>query len=85
MSPYSARIIIGTTKLRLSSFACLRRAEALMNYRLDKHGRPISILGFGCMRFPQNKGKIDLAETEREILTVFHAGVLFRFYYLYQL
>ena len=46
-----------------------------MNYRLDKHGRPISILGFGCMRFPQNKGKIDLAETEREILTAFHAGV----------
>jgi len=46
-----------------------------MNYRLDKHGRPISILGFGCMRFPQARGKIDLEETEREILTAFHAGV----------
>jgi len=46
-----------------------------MNYRLDKHGNSISILGFGCMRFPKINGRIDMAETEREILTAFHGGV----------
>lgn len=46
-----------------------------MNYRLDKYGNKISILGFGCMRFPQTLGKIDMQETEREIMTAFRAGV----------
>lgn len=46
-----------------------------MNYRLDKYGNKLSILGFGCMRFPTNMGKIDMAETEREIMTAFNAGV----------
>ena len=46
-----------------------------MNYRLDKYGNPISALGFGCMRFPQTRGKINLEEAEREILTAFHGGV----------
>lgn len=46
-----------------------------MNYRLDKYGNEISILGFGCMRFPQTLGKIDMKETEREIMAAFHAGV----------
>lgn len=31
-----------------------------MNYRSDKYGNPISIRGFGCMRFPQKLGKIDM-------------------------
>lgn len=31
-----------------------------MNYRLDKYGNKISILGFGCMRFAQSKGKINM-------------------------
>ena len=39
-----------------------------MNYRLDKYGNKISALGFGCMRFQQKKGKIDMAEAEREIM-----------------
>ena len=46
-----------------------------MNYRKDKYGNEISILGFGCMRFPRSMGKIDMAETEREILTAIRAGV----------
>ena len=46
-----------------------------MNYRLDKYGNNISILGFGCMRFPQTLGKIDMQETENEIMTAFQAGV----------
>ena len=46
-----------------------------MNYRQDKYGNDISILGFGCMRFPRSMGKIDMAETEREILTAIQEGV----------
>ena len=46
-----------------------------MNYRKDKYGNDLSILGFGCMRFPQKMGKIDMEETEREIMTAYEAGV----------
>ena len=46
-----------------------------MNYRNDKHGNPISLLCFGCMRFPLTLGKIDMEETEREILTAIEHGV----------
>ena len=46
-----------------------------MNYRQDKYGNQVSILGFGCMRFPSTMGKIDMAETEREIMLAFRSGV----------
>ncbi len=46
-----------------------------MNYRNDRYGNPLSILGFGCMRFPQKLGKIDMEETEAEIMTAFQNGV----------
>ena len=46
-----------------------------MNYRTDKYGNPLSILGFGCLRFPQKHGRIDLVETEKEILLAIENGV----------
>lgn len=46
-----------------------------MNYRTDKYGNRLSILGFGCLRFPQKMGRIDLEETEREILLAVERGV----------
>ena len=46
-----------------------------MNYRLDKYGNKLSALGFGCLRFPQKMGRIDLEETEREILFAIEQGV----------
>ena len=46
-----------------------------MNYRLDKYGNKISILGFGCMRFQQTMGRIDLDEAEREIMEAYRSGV----------
>ena len=46
-----------------------------MKYRLDKYGNELSVLGFGCMRFPQKLGRIDMAETEREIMTAIEGGV----------
>ena len=46
-----------------------------MQYRMDKCGNELSILGFGCMRFPMKAGRIDTAETEREILAAVEGGV----------
>ncbi|MBQ6997631.1 MAG: aldo/keto reductase [Oscillospiraceae bacterium] len=46
-----------------------------MQYRSDKYGNPLSILGFGCMRFQQKLGKIDFAEAEREIMEAYRSGV----------
>lgn len=46
-----------------------------MNYRTDQYGNRISVLGYGCMRFSQSGGKIDLEKTEKEILEAYRAGV----------
>ena len=46
-----------------------------MNYRTDKYGNKLSILGYGCMRFTQSGGKIDLEKTEKEIIAAYEAGV----------
>ena len=46
-----------------------------MEYRLDKYGNQLSVLGFGCMRFPRTVGRTDLEETEREILYAVEQGV----------
>ena len=46
-----------------------------MNYRADKYGNPLSILGFGCMRFQRKQGKIDMALAEQQIMTAFRGGV----------
>lgn len=46
-----------------------------MNYRADRYGNQLSILSFGCMRFPSKAGRIDIEETEREILTAIEGGV----------
>ena len=46
-----------------------------MQYRSDKYGNQLSVLGFGCMRFPKKAGRIDMEETEREIMTAFQSGV----------
>lgn len=46
-----------------------------MQYRLDKYGNKISVLGYGCMRFTQKAGKIDVPKAEREIMEAFEAGV----------
>ncbi|MBR5229904.1 MAG: aldo/keto reductase [Firmicutes bacterium] len=46
-----------------------------MHYRSDKYGNKLSVLGFGCMRFPSRAGIINMAETEREILAAIDGGV----------
>ena len=46
-----------------------------MQYRLDKCGNKISVLGYGCMRFTQKAGRIDIPKAEEEILEAYKAGV----------
>lgn len=46
-----------------------------MQYRKAKNGEDISILGFGCMRFPRSGAKINFEETEKEILYAIDKGV----------
>ena len=46
-----------------------------MQYRLDKYGNELSILGFGCMRFQRRQGKIDMALAEKQIMQAFNGGV----------
>ena len=46
-----------------------------MRYRNDRDGKPISILGFGCMRFTQRGVGIDYAKAEREILHAIDLGI----------
>ena len=46
-----------------------------MNYRNDKYGEPISILGYGCMRFSRKGPYIDYDKAEREVLRAFELGV----------
>ncbi len=46
-----------------------------MKYRRDKQGRPISQLGYGCMRFSKKGGGIDFAKTEAEIMRGIELGV----------
>ena len=46
-----------------------------MIYRKDRYGNEISVLGYGCMRFTQKLGKIDVDKAEKEILTAVAGGV----------
>ena len=46
-----------------------------MNYRKDKYGNDLSVLGFGCMRFPKKMGMIDMEATEEQIMLSYKNGV----------
>lgn len=38
-----------------------------MQYRRDKKGNELSVLGYGCMRFTRKGGSIDIEKAEREL------------------
>jgi predicted aldo/keto reductase-like oxidoreductase len=47
-----------------------------MQYRLDKRtGSKLSVLGFGCMRFPRNAAGIDFKKTETIVMSAIEKGV----------
>ena len=47
-----------------------------MQYRIDpKSGNKLSVLGFGCMRFPRSFGPIDLEKSEELVLNAVKRGI----------
>lgn len=42
---------------------------------MEQRAMELSILGFGCMRFPKNGSSVDMEETEREILHAIDQGI----------
>lgn len=46
-----------------------------MQYRKDRKGNDISLLGYGCMRFTKKGGGVDLDKAERELGTAIDGGV----------
>ena len=46
-----------------------------MQYRTDRYGNRLSILGYGCMRFSRKGAGIDVDKTETEIMEAYRAGV----------
>ena len=46
-----------------------------MQYRSDRRGEPVSLLGFGCMRFTRKGNSIDIDKAETEIMAAVEAGV----------
>ena len=46
-----------------------------MQYREDRYGEKLSVLGFGCMRFTKNGNSIDIDKAEKEIMKAYEAGV----------
>ena len=46
-----------------------------MQYRKDKFGNDLSLLGFGCMRFSKKGNAIDIDKAEKEIMEAYNAGV----------
>ena len=46
-----------------------------MQYRNDKNGVPLSVLGYGCMRFTRKGTGIDIDKAEGEIMRAYELGV----------
>jgi len=46
-----------------------------MQYRKNKKGNDISVLGYGCMRFTKKGGSIDIDKAEKEVMAAIEAGV----------
>ena len=46
-----------------------------MQYRNDRNGSPISLIGYGCMRFSKKGTAIDLEKTEKEIMRAYELGI----------
>ncbi|MFR4352817.1 MAG: aldo/keto reductase [Roseburia sp.] len=46
-----------------------------MQYRKDKNGNDISVLGYGCMRFTKRGNSTDIDKAEAEVMAAIRAGV----------
>ncbi len=46
-----------------------------MQYRKDRYGNELSVLGYGCMRFTKSGKNIDIDKAEKEIMEAYASGV----------
>ena len=46
-----------------------------MNYREDRKGEKLSLLGYGCMRFTKKGNSIDIDKAEKELMRAIELGV----------
>ena len=46
-----------------------------MQYRNDRNGKPISLIGYGCMRFTKKGTAIDFEKAEKEVLRGIELGI----------
>jgi predicted aldo/keto reductase-like oxidoreductase len=46
-----------------------------MQYRKDKHGEDLSVMGFGCMRFQKKGTGIDMEKAEQQIMEAIDLGI----------
>ncbi len=46
-----------------------------MQYRKDRKGNDLSVLGYGCMRFTRKGSGIDLEKAEKELMYAIRSGV----------
>jgi len=49
--------------------------EGMMQYRKDRKGNDISVLGYGCMRFTKKGSSIDIDKAEKEVMAAIRSGV----------
>lgn len=47
-----------------------------MQYRRDKKGNELSVLGYGCMRFTKNGSSVDLDKAEKEVMAAIKAVLI---------
>ncbi len=53
----------------------MAEGRADMNYRTDREGNRLSILGYGCMRFTKKGSEVDLDKAEQELMYAIRNGV----------
>jgi uncharacterized protein len=46
-----------------------------MQYRKNRKGEDISVLGYGCMRFSKKGSSIDIDKAEKEVMEAYNSGV----------
>lgn len=49
--------------------------QTMVQYRTDRKGNKLSILGYGCMRFTKNGGSINIDKAEKEVMEAIENGV----------
>ena len=49
--------------------------KLMMQYRNNKYGEPVSVLGYGCMRFSRKGAVIDFDKADRELMDAYKRGV----------